>query len=191
MSPPRERSPAYRALEAATPSLVKSLAKRAYWGARRLDNRLRFIERGRFVELGHRFRFDRHAPHVARVGERTIAEAFNVWNASYGDIVIGKACWFGLNNVLMGPVRIGDRVSTGQFVSILGPRHPSFEGASVGDRRTLIGDDVWISTGSIILFGSRIGDGAVISAGSVVAGDVPPRSILLEHRRCSLLPRDA
>ena len=35
-----------------------------------------------------------------------------------------------------------------------------------------IGDHVWIGLGTIILRGSQIGDGAVISAGSVVMGKV-------------------
>jgi len=32
---------------------------------------------------------------------------------------------------------------------------------------------VWLSTGSIVLFGVEIGDNAVVSAGSVVNKDVP------------------
>ena len=35
-----------------------------------------------------------------------------------------------------------------------------------------IGDHVWIGLGAIILRGSQIGDGAVISAGSVVMGKI-------------------
>ena len=36
-----------------------------------------------------------------------------------------------------------------------------------------IGADVWLATNTLINRGSRIGDGAVISAQSVVKGDVP------------------
>jgi acetyltransferase-like isoleucine patch superfamily enzyme len=40
-----------------------------------------------------------------------------------------------------------------------------------------IGDDVWLAHGVVVAPGVRIGDGAVVSAGSVVTRDVPPRSL--------------
>lgn len=40
-----------------------------------------------------------------------------------------------------------------------------------------IGNNVWIGTGSYILKGSQIGDGAVIAANSVVTGVVEPNSL--------------
>ena len=73
----------------------------------------------------------------------------------------------------MGPVRVGDKLSTGPHVSILGPRNPLSEGGREVPEQTVIGNNVWIGTGSIILFGVKIGDDAIISAGSVVAKDVP------------------
>jgi len=41
-----------------------------------------------------------------------------------------------------------------------------------------IGDDVWIGTGSIILKGVNIGEGAIVAAGSVVTKDVPSFAIV-------------
>lgn len=41
-----------------------------------------------------------------------------------------------------------------------------------------IGSDVWIGSHSLIMDGVRIGTGAVIAAGSVVAKDVPPYAIV-------------
>ncbi|MTH17533.1 CatB-related O-acetyltransferase [Flavobacterium sp. LC2016-01] len=40
-----------------------------------------------------------------------------------------------------------------------------------------IGNDVWIGTGSTILTGVKIGDGAVIAANAVVTNDIPPYAI--------------
>ena len=37
-----------------------------------------------------------------------------------------------------------------------------------------IGDDVWIGANSVLLDGARIGDGAVVGAGSLVRGSLPP-----------------
>lgn len=44
--------------------------------------------------------------------------------------------------------------------------------------RVKIGSDVWIGMNSVILDDVKIGDGAVIAAGSVVVGDVEPYSIV-------------
>ncbi len=38
---------------------------------------------------------------------------------------------------------------------------------------TIIGNNVWLSTGCIIHFGVKIGDNAVVGPGSVVTKDVP------------------
>jgi len=43
---------------------------------------------------------------------------------------------------------------------------------------TIIEDDVWIGANSVILDGIAIGKGSVIRAGSVVAKDVEPYSIV-------------
>jgi len=42
----------------------------------------------------------------------------------------------------------------------------------------VIGNDVWIGTGAILLGGVTIGNGAVIAAGAVVTEDVPPYTIV-------------
>jgi len=46
----------------------------------------------------------------------------------------------------------------------------------------IIEDDVWIGYGCIILSGVKIGKGAVIGAGTVVAKDVPPYSIFVNGK---------
>jgi phosphonate metabolism protein (transferase hexapeptide repeat family) len=45
-------------------------------------------------------------------------------------------------------------------------------------RKVIIGHDVWIGHGAIILPGVNIGHGAVISAGAVVTKDVPAHAIV-------------
>lgn len=40
-----------------------------------------------------------------------------------------------------------------------------------------IGKDVWIGAHSVILSGSRIGDGCIIGANSVVRGEIPPYTV--------------
>lgn len=51
-----------------------------------------------------------------------------------------------------------------------------YEAFGKGD--IIVGDDAWIGFGSIIMPGVRIGQGAVIAAGSIVTKDVPAYSIV-------------
>lgn len=44
--------------------------------------------------------------------------------------------------------------------------------------RVIIGNDVWIGHGVIVLPGVAVGDGAVLAAGAVVTKDVPPYTIV-------------
>jgi len=46
----------------------------------------------------------------------------------------------------------------------------------------VLGDDVWIGYGCIILSGVSIGKGAIIGAGSVVSKDVPPYAIFVGNK---------
>lgn len=48
----------------------------------------------------------------------------------------------------------------------------------VRPRLTVIGNDVYIGHGAIVMQGVAIGDGAVVGAGSVVTKDVPPYAIV-------------
>ena len=180
----------YRRVEAFTPSWVKSSVKGARKRWRRAADRRRHIDRERFVEIGRRFRYDRSPPFTTRIGERTAVEDSNVWNARHGDIVVGRRCWLGLNNVLFGPLTMGDDVSTGQYVSILGPRTPSPAIGRTPRERTVIGNNVWISNGVIVQFGVEIGDNAVVSAGAVVTEDVPANSICVQSVQTNYLPLD-
>lgn len=47
------------------------------------------------------------------------------------------------------------------------------------DPLTIIGNDVWIGNGAIVLRGVNVGDGAVIGAGAVVTKDVEPYTIVV------------
>lgn len=44
--------------------------------------------------------------------------------------------------------------------------------------RVIIGNDVWIGHGVVVLPGVTVGDGAILAAGAVVTKDVPPYSIV-------------
>ena len=95
---------------------------------------------------------------------------------------LGDKVQFGAYNEIACDLRIGNRVLMGSHVFFVGKNdHPfrkpgvSVWGAERGvNEPVVIGNDVWIGTGSILLSGVSIGNGAIIAAGSVVTHDVPP-----------------
>ncbi len=46
------------------------------------------------------------------------------------------------------------------------------------ERNIIIGDDVWVGYGAIIYSGVKIGNGAIIAAGSIVTKDIAPFTIV-------------
>lgn len=97
----------------------------------------------------------------------------------YGcNIELGERVFFNFNCIVLDvcPVRIGSFTLFGPSVQVLTPMHP-FD-AEQRRREEFgkpieIGSDVWVGGGAIILPGVRIGDRAVIGAGSVVTRDIP------------------
>ena len=78
---------------------------------------------------------------------------------------------------------IGNKVNVGPLAAVIGADHGTGPGTPMQDQphrsaEVVIGDDVWIGAGSIVLPGVRIGSGAVVGAGSVVKDDVPEMAIV-------------
>ncbi len=83
-----------------------------------------------------------------------------------------------------GGVEIGDRTLVGYGTNILSANHviPEnrgriFESGHI-KKKVIIANDVWIGSNCIILAGTRIGEGAVVAAGSVITKDVEPFTIV-------------
>jgi acetyltransferase-like isoleucine patch superfamily enzyme len=84
---------------------------------------------------------------------------------------IASFCSIGLNNHPTNWIS-----SSPNLFSILGMVGES--GYIETKKPPIIGNDVWIGTHSVILKGVQIGDGAIISAGSIVTKNVPPFAIV-------------
>lgn len=98
-------------------------------------------------------------------------------------LVIGKFCAIasGVQFIMNGANHAMDGVSTYPFSIFQNGwekdfNPESFARANRGD--TVIGNDVWIGNGATILPGVKIGNGAIIGARSVVAGDVPDYAVV-------------
>jgi len=77
-------------------------------------------------------------------------------------------------------VSIGKRVRIGPYTLIMdGDFHDVYDRSKKGKvEPVIIEDDVWIASRVIVLKGVRIGQGAMIAAGSVVTHDVPEYSVV-------------
>jgi len=93
---------------------------------------------------------------------------------------IGENCW------LMQPgVTIGNDVMMGPDCIFLTTNHkfddttvPMWRQGFEEPKPIQIGNDVWIGAHVVVMGGVKIGDGAIIAAGSVVTHDVEPYSIV-------------
>ena len=99
---------------------------------------------------------------------------------------IGNYNYIG-RNCVMNDVLMGNYCSIASSVQIGGMEHSWWTYSTstrLSDecylgRTTHIGNDVWIAASAIIRQGVKIGDGAVIGAGSFVNKDVPPYAIVV------------
>lgn len=98
------------------------------------------------------------------------------WNLKMGSRAsLGEHCWV----YAMAPVEIGEQTCIGKDVSILTGSHDISSCLfSLVVRPILIGDGCWVATSSIVLPGVSIGNFSVVAAGSVVAKDVEPWTVV-------------
>lgn len=87
------------------------------------------------------------------IGENTTINNYVILNAIHSKITIGKNC----------------RLSDGVKIVAVGLNHERKHVA----KEVVIGDNVQLGTGSIVLFGVMIGKNSIISAGAVVSTDIP------------------
>jgi len=142
----------------------------------------------------------------ARLNKKTICEGYNKFSegVSISGSSIGRGTYVGKDSLLDNS-KIGRFCSIASNVKIIAARHktekfvsthPAFyslrkqagftfvkeqlydEFKLIDDYYVIIGNDVWIGTDAILIGGIKIGDGAIILAGSIVTKDVVPYSIV-------------
>jgi len=92
-------------------------------------------------------------------------------------LTIGRYCSIASDvTILLGGNHRADWITTYPFSAIF-QEHRGFAGHPSTKGDVIIGNDVWVGRGALILSGVRIGNGAVIGAQSVVSKDVPPYAI--------------
>lgn len=113
---------------------------------------------------------------------------------SRNPLIIGKNFYIGRDSEIACDAEIGNDVILANKVGLIGRYDHHYQEIGLPTRRAsqirdkaynwkglqskiVIGDDVWIGYGSLILSGVNIGSGSVIAAGSIVTKDVEAYSI--------------
>lgn len=157
---------------------------------KKLLNRIEELEKGNFNEKKSDFQQNDDSFAAIRTKNLCKLENVSVGKYTYGN---PKIVFYNQKDKLI----IGDFCSIAQDVTILigmyhcitcattfpYPYFPGIEGQHEDHyesvcEETVIGNDVWIGYGALILSGVTIGDGAIIGARTVVSKDVEPYSIV-------------
>lgn len=101
---------------------------------------------------------------------------------------VGKDAYIGEDLIIIdelddqGIITIGDRAAVSPRVTLVVSSRPNFSRiapyAPVEHGPIIIENDAWIGTGVIILPNTRIGEGAIVGANSVVSQDVRPYTLV-------------
>jgi len=114
------------------------------------------------------------------VFQSRVGRATYIAGARLSNVKVGRFCSLGDGARLGLGRHPTDFISTHPaFYSRGGQTRLSFSvfGEFEESRAIVLGNDVWVGTGAIIMDGVSIGDGAIVGAGAVVTRDLPPYCI--------------
>jgi FkbH-like protein len=96
-----------------------------------------------------------------------------------GEITIGDDCDINYGTLISARkrVKIGNRVMMGNHCIVADADEPGTAKGATEPQPIEIGDGAWLAVRVTVLPGAKIGAGAVITAGSVVSGEIPPNVV--------------
>lgn len=121
---------------------------------------------------------------------------------------IGDNCYIGRHSQIECDAEIGHNVIMANQVAFVGRYDHCFQHVGTPTRlasqirdldydwkgvgtKVVVGDDVWIGYGAIILSGVTLGEGCVVASGAVVTRDVEPYVVVGGNPARSICPRFA
>lgn len=140
------------------------------------------LERGAHLRFGRGFRLRDGAKLRIRRG---------------GELTIGSNSSVNTNNFIVchEKITIGDNVQLSPNVQIYDHDHDyrAHGGVAAMKYKTApveIGNNVWIGANCVILRGTKIGDNCVVAAGSIVKGEFPANTLIIQKRTTELITRE-
>lgn len=140
-----------------------------------LKKRLRKPEVPKFYRWQVKFR-ERYPDFSIGVGTYGMPEVHD-WNQGTSLAIGAYSSIADDVHVFLGGNHRTDWVSSYPFPDYLDEAH-GITGQITSKGSVTIGNDVWLGSGSLILSGITVGDGAVVAARAVVTRDVPPYAIV-------------
>lgn len=115
-------------------------------------------------------------------GVGTYNNGAKVWRWTEAKLTIGKYCSIahGVNFIVDEGYHKGSEITNYPFINNVTFDEKLFKIKNNIDQRMgiTVGNDVWIGINAIILPGIKIGNGATIAAGALVANDVPDYAVV-------------
>lgn len=148
------------------------------------------------ISIGHRVAVDDNALLDASgdgsseitLGDEVIVSRNCMVQAKIGSVTIGARTEIGPNTILSSISRIdvGKHVLIGPNCFLGGGRYvmdkpetPMMDLGWATQGAVVLGDDVWLGTGVVVLDAVRIGTGCVVGAGAVVTRDLPDYAVAM------------
>jgi acetyltransferase-like isoleucine patch superfamily enzyme len=130
----------------------------------------------------------RGRPWIRNGGSIILGERVLVWShvvpveltaVDGGSLEIGDRTFinYGVIITAYDRVRVGNDCMLGHHVIIMDCNEHAVLSDSQHPRPVVLEDNVWLGDRVLVLPGVRIGEGAVVGAGSVVVKDIPPRCV--------------
>jgi len=161
------------------------------WFAKFIKSKiLEYKNRDKFLKIGYmssatncKFSMYNTIYNEVSLNEVTLGDfTYIAGNTSISRTIIGKFCSIGPNcKIGLGKHPTKDFVSTHPiFFSTLKQAQITFADKNYFEEFAYIeiGNDVWLGANVIVVDGIKIGDGAIVAAGSVVTKDIPPYAIV-------------
>ena len=118
-----------------------------------------------------------------RIGRKAAVRKNAEIAATKGQIMIGNSCFINRNCMIVAheKIEIGDGTTIGPNVCIYDHDHDGKGGYKT--KPVIIGKNVWIGAGCILLKGISIGDNAVIGAGTVLTDSIPSETTAYNEQK--------